>query len=167
MRTAGELSGLAVVREAAGERLGRVHDVLFDPASGRVAGFLVRTGGGLFSKPQFLPQLLVRSLGQDALLVESGAVLEEVHSEPVAAGAISAHALDGRPVLDATGTVIGHVADVLVNDDGKSVAALTLSTGLLGNLMQRRPRLPLSQIRAIGEDSVVTTKDFDPQTAEL
>ena len=96
MRTAGELSGLAVVTEAMGDQIGHVHDVLFDPITGRVTGFLVKDSNGLFAKPKLLPRLLARSLGPDALLVEAGAVLEDAPSGPSTTGTLSAHGLDDR-----------------------------------------------------------------------
>ena len=67
-RTGRELAGLAVVTLAGGERLGRVDDVVFHAATGRVTGFLVSLGG-LLGKTRFLPAGQAQSLGADALTV--------------------------------------------------------------------------------------------------
>jgi uncharacterized protein YrrD len=182
MRTAGELVGLAVVGATTGERLGRVLDVLFEPSSGRVTGFLVRrANGGLFSRPKLLSRQSVQSVGQDAVLVHNmqgqdaqgqdaggkgEAALEPVEQDPPVPGSVSAHTLDGRPVLDAAGHLVGRVADVLLDDLGESVVALLLSAGFMGDLLHGRPRtLPLSLVRAIGPDSVVAVAGYDPKTA--
>ena len=170
MRTAGELSGLAVVSDAAGERLGRVQDVLFETSSGTITGLLVRTRGGLLAKSEFLPRLFVRRVGPDAVLVEAGAVLQEMPAQPdqsegSGSGSTSAHALDGRPVLDVSGRVVGDVADVLIDEVSLRVDALLLSGSFLGDLLHGKPRLPLAQVQTLGQDSVVTAPGYDPKVA--
>jgi uncharacterized protein YrrD len=160
MQTAGAMAGLAVVGEGSGDRLGRVQDVLFDQSSGRVTGFLVHPGG-LFAKLQVLPRLYVRSIGTDALLVEPGKVLEEAKGEPIVEGSLSAHSLDGRPVLDDTGKYLGKVGDVLVDESGPSVSALLLDTGLIAGVLHGKPRIPFGVVKAFGQDSIVVPASYD------
>jgi uncharacterized protein YrrD len=157
---------LAVVSATAGERLGRIHDVFFEPENGRITGFAVHTGsGGVFARPQLLPRLLVRSLGADAVIVEGGAVLEEIASEPPVSGSIGARSIDDRPVLDDTGKVLGKVADVLVDEATLTVHAFLLATGFLDNMFHGKPQLPLEIVKAIGPHSVVVPASYDPKTA--
>jgi uncharacterized protein YrrD len=165
MRTAAELSGLAVVSATTGERLGRIHDVLFEGASGRITGFVVH-GGGLLAKPQLLRRLLVRSLGADAVVVEGGAVLEEVDSEPALSDSLSARSLDDRPVLDESGKAVGKVAGVLVDEATITVPALLLAAGLIDKVLHGKPQLPLSVIKAFGADSLVVPISYDPKAAD-
>lgn len=162
MRTGGEISGLAVVRE--GERIGRVHDVLFEPDGGRITGFLV-SGGGLFSRPQFLPRLMARSLGADALIVEPAATLEDVTKEPIVENSIHARSLDDRPVLDESGKLIGKVTDVAVDAERLTVAALVVGTGFVDNLLRGKPHLPLEMVRHFGNDSIVASSAYDPHAS--
>lgn len=164
MRTAGQLAGLAVVGEGTGERLGRVQDVLFDPSSGQITAFLVRTGG-ILAKAQVLTRLFVRSLGADAVLVESGKVLEEAHADPPVPGSLSAHSLDDRPVLDDSGKLLGKVTDVLVDEAALTVTALQLSTGLLEAVLHGKTHIPLPVVKAIGADSIVVPASWDAAAA--
>jgi uncharacterized protein YrrD len=161
IRTGGEIAGLAVVSE--GERLGRVRDVLFAPnGGGRVTGFLVDAGGGVFGKPKFLPRLMVRSLGADAVVVEPGTTLEDVDREPVV-DSVAARAVDDRPVIDETGKFLGKVADIAVDDATLTVSALIVASGFFDNLLHGKPRLPLEQVKAFGGDSIVASSAFDPR----
>ena len=164
MRSVSELKGLAVVSEGTGERLGRVHDVAFDSGTGHITGLLV-DAGGLFSKAQFLPTLLVRSIGADAALVEVSAVLEDPAAALGAPGVHSAHALDGRPVLNEAGAVVGKVAGVMVDEAAKRVPALLLATGLIDNVLHGKPELPLGMVKAIGKDSLVVSSEYEPHAA--
>lgn len=158
-RTGRELAGLAVMTLNGGERLGRVEDVVFVPASGQVSGLLVDRGG-MFSKPKFLSAGQIQSLGADAVTVGGEEALAEAAPEP---SGIASKALDGRPVLSEAGTVLGKVADVVVETDGLTISALVLSTGLLDNALHGRPLLPLSLVQAVGADSVIVSNSYDPK----
>lgn len=159
MRTAGELSGLAVVGEGSGDKLGKIQDVLFEAGSGSVTAFLVHPGG-LFAKALLLPRLAVRAVGADALLVEQGKVLEEVKSEPALPGSLSVNSLDGRPVLDDTGKFLGKTTDAVLSEDGLTVAAIQYSSGVLDSLLHGKQSVPLSVIKAIGADSIVIPASY-------
>ena len=158
-RTGRELAGLAVITLNGGERLGRVEDVLFLPSSGQVAGLLVDRGG-MFSRPKFLPAGQIQSVGADAVTVAGEEALAEAGPDPAA---VASKTLDGRPVLNQAGTVLGKVTDVIVDTDSLLITALVLSTGLLDNALHGRPLLPLSLVQAIGADSVIASNSYDPK----
>ena len=162
MRTGGEIAGLAVVRE--GERIGRVQDVLFEPNGGKITGFLV-SGGGLFSRPQFLPRLMVRSLGADAVVVEPSATLEDVTKEPIVEDSVHGRSVDDRPVIDESGKLLGKVADVAVDPERLTVAALVVGTGFVDNLLRGKPHLPMDLVKHFGGDSIVASSAYDPHAS--
>ena len=165
MKTGRELAGLAVVTLTGGERLGRIADVVFQPSSGQVTGFLVERGG-MFSKPQFLAAGGVQGLGADALTIPGAEALTEFDPAGSALDGLASKPLEGRPVLNPAGTVLGKVADVVVETDTLTVPHLLLATGLLDNALHGRPRLPLSQVQALGADSVIVTQEYDPKAPE-
>jgi uncharacterized protein YrrD len=162
MKTGREMAGLAVVSLGGGDRLGRIDDIVFRLDTGRVTGFLVDRGG-MFSKPKFLPAAQVQSVGADALTVPSEGVFSDAPTDPAE---IAAKSLESRPVLAPAGTVIGKVADVLVETDGLLVPALLIATGLLPDALHGKPRLPLASVQTIGADSVITTQNYDPKAPD-
>ncbi len=164
-RSGAELTGLAVVTLAGGERLGRLADILFDAQTGRVAGFLVNIGG-LHLHPRFLPVASVQSLGTDALTVTGADALSDRAPAPDDAAALSAKGLQGRPVLSEAGSVLGKVFDTVLDTDALSVPALLLATGILDNALHGKPHLPLALIRAVGPDSLVVANAYDPRATE-
>ena len=143
-----------------GERLGRIADVVFQAATGAVTGFLVDRGG-MFSKARFLAAGQVQGLGADALTITSEEALSE--ATPTSAGEFAAKPLDGRPVLNQAGTVLGRVADVAVDTKALSVPYLLLATGLLENALHGKPQLPLSEVQTIGADSIIVANTYDPK----
>ncbi len=160
LRTGRELAGLAVVTLTGGERLGRIADVVFQTTTGQVAGFLVDRGG-MFSKPLFLPAAQVQGLGADALTITGGEALTE--AVPASAGELAAKPLEGRPVLNQAGTILGRVADVAIDTETLRVPYLLLTTGLLDNALHGKPQLPISQVQTVGADSVIVSNTYDPK----
>ncbi len=162
MKTGRELTGLAVVTLTGGERLGRIADVVFQPTSGQVVGFLVERGG-MFSKPQFLAAAQVQGLGADALTITSAEDLADFDPAASALDGLASKPLDGRPVLNQAGTILGKIMDLTIDTDALTVPHLLLATGLLDNALHGKPHLPLSQVQTIGADSVIVTNDYDPK----
>ena len=160
VKTARELAGLAVVTLTGGERLGRIADVVFQATTGRITGFLVDRGG-MFSKARFLAAAQVQGLGADALTIEGEDALAE--AAPASAEEIAAKSLEGRPVLNQAGTILGKVADVAVDTEALLVPHLLLATGRLDNALHGKPQLPLSLIQTIGADSVIVSNAYDPK----
>ncbi len=163
VKTGRELAGLAVVTLTGGERLGRIDDIVFQAATGLVAGFLVDRGG-MFSKARFLPAAQVQSLGADALTVTGEEAL--VEAAPTSAEELATKTLVGRPVLNQAGTILGKVADVAVDTETLHVPYLLLATGLLENALHGKPQLPLSQVQTIGADSVIVSNTYDPKATD-
>ncbi len=162
-RTGRDLTGLAVVTLAGGERLGRVDDVVFHMATGRVTGFLV-DGGGLFGKPRFLPAGQTQSLGMDALTVPADDVLQDHSPAQSDVDEVSGKTLTGRPVINESGTALGKVTDILV-DDQTLLVSLVLATGFLDNALHGKPHLPVAVIKTLGTDSVVVPDSYDPKAS--
>ncbi len=165
-KTAHELAGLAVMTLTGGERLGRVDDVVFVPATGQITGLLVDRGG-MFSKPKFLPAGQIQSLGADAVTVTGEDALIEANPPQSNPAEVASKTLAGRPVLNPAGTVLGKVSDVAVDTDTLTVPSLVIATGLLDNALHGRPILPLSLVQTIGADSVIASEAYDPKSPNV
>ena len=161
IKTGRELAGLAVVTLANGEKLGKIDDIVFDPKTGRVTGFFVDRGG-LFSKPKFLPTGDVKSLGDDALTLESETALLDGPS--ALTGELAAKTAENLPVLNPSGTVLGKVQDISVDTLSFTIPYLILTTSLLDNVLHGKPHLPVSAIQMVGPDSVIVSSSYDPTT---
>lgn len=164
-KTGRELAGLAVMTLTGGERLGRIHDIIFHSGTGRITGFTVDPGG-LLARHKFLAAAAVQSVGSDALTVTAADTL--LANPPATDPAeIPSKSLDGRPVLNPTGTAIGKVSDVVVDTATLAITSILLSTGILDNALHGRPALPFSFVQAIGADSVIVSNDYDPKNPSV
>ena len=161
LKTGHELAGLAVVTLTGGEKLGKIDDLVFNPSTGRVTGFFVDRGA-IFSKPKFLPTGDVKSLGEDALTLESETALLDGPS--ALTGELAGKTVEGLPVLNTGGTVVGKVADVVVDTATLTVPHLLLAGSLIANTLHGKPHLPLADVQTIGADSVIVTDAYDPKS---
>lgn len=165
IQTARQLAGLAVITLSGGERLGRIDDVVFHPATGRVTGFLVDRGG-MFTKPKFLPAAEVQGLGTDALTINREDTLADSEAAGFPPDELASKTLDGRPVLNQAGTILGKISDIAVDTATLTVPYLLLATGLLDNALHGKPQLSLAEIQTIGADSVIVSNNYDPKSPQ-
>jgi uncharacterized protein YrrD len=127
--TSSELKGKAVISITSGARLGRVDDVLFDPASLDVAAFRVSAGG----QQAVIPFDQVQSVGRDAVMVPSDDVAQWIATSNAGAGLLSFDDLKHRKVVDDAGTLLGTPRAIdVAPQDGRLQQLQVHMGGMLG-----------------------------------
>jgi sporulation protein YlmC with PRC-barrel domain len=154
---AGDLRNMAVVSLNDGTRLGRIEDVLFDTSSLNVAALAVTTANGR----TILPIAAVRSVGTDAIMVESNAAAQ-VPTGSTTAGAVqrSLKDLSGIKVVNAEGSYLGDVKEIEIDPTTRALTGLEVQRGGVLGLGATTHAVPASAIRSIGPDLV--TAEFSP-----
>jgi uncharacterized protein YrrD len=110
-RKAHELMGLPVLTVAEGKHLGAISRLLVNRETRSVEA--VGIGGGAFSHPRYLRFSQLGSIGGDAVMVASEAVLKEGLA-PGETGELDSSLL-GRPVVTEQGQKLGEVAGFTAN----------------------------------------------------
>lgn len=139
-----DLLGLPVIAAASGRRLGRVQDLVLDPAGARVVGLLLEPAGW-FRPPQVLPWPAVAGVGD--------AVVARGEPAPAAAAGPTWRALAGKAVLTEQGAELGALADLWLAADG-AVTGYQLSCGLIDDLLSGQPVLRGPRPLRVGEEAV-------------
>ncbi len=145
-----DLMHLPVVSNAAATEIGRVEDVLFDPSANALYGLVVapeaKDGQRLF-----VPQRGIRSIGKDAITVESMNVaqpyVENVQAQEIAAA--GGHR-EGMSVMTESGETIGKVDKITINEDG-TVASYHSSTGFFGS----KHEIETSEVKSGSKDMII------------
>ena len=161
MRRVSEIIGKTVVSAETGDRLGSISDALLD--ENRIVALVL--GGGLLAKEHVLPFRDVQKLGGDTVLARTGTGMmgpREWRKAEAGASARSS-ALRGKPVVTTAGRRVGHVNDLLVDDETGAFEELEISSG---GLRSRRTRLRASSEIRIGTDAVVVPNTGDDPTRE-
>ena len=150
----------ATVRGSSGRKLGKVTDVLFDPAEPRVVGFLVRRTPLLWIiklKPRFAPW-------PDGIEVVAGQPLDlsvPALLAPSAADRALGHDWDttvvwrDMAVTDTDGTLLGKVKDVGFGRKTGKVLSLTMSEGTGIDLAVGTAEVPGKAVRGFDAGAVV------------
>jgi uncharacterized protein YrrD len=126
-----DLVDVPVVSNAAASEIGRVKEVLFNPAANALFGVVVSPTEK--DAPLLLiPLRGIRSIGKDAITIESLNVAE-YFEDNVAAKEISAAGgyRSGMEVMTQSGESVGKVDKVTINEDG-TVASYHSTTGFFG-----------------------------------
>ena len=158
---ASELKNKAVVSMADGVQIGRVEDVLFDTAALRVAALVLTTSGGR----SVLPFAAVRSLGPDAVTVESATLTRAQADQPGAGNLLrSLTDLIGLKAVNREGANVGEVRDVIIEQATGALTELEAHSGGMLGLGGTGVTIPASAIRGIGPELV--TVDMPAPTGE-
>jgi uncharacterized protein YrrD len=154
LRKSRDVIGLPVIAKT-GKVLGTAVDLLFDEAQ-RLRGVLL-DGGGIFKRRKYVPAERIRSIGRDAVMVDSeGDVLPLDHQAGQWIGLESGdRKLGGKTVLLAGGIEAGSVTGVYFQEEVGILIGYELSDGWFGDLREGRKALMSEKPLIWGEDVLV------------
>ncbi|WP_245884686.1 PRC-barrel domain-containing protein [Tumebacillus permanentifrigoris] len=161
MRKARDLVGLPVVDLEQGEHVGEVRDVLFTP-EGTFHSFLLERGG-LLSTARILSRSSLHAVGEDAITTPDRASIEEYRDE---VGLIRSliegdiHFI-GKDVLTQSGTLLGSVEDVYMDEEMHTIVGYEISEGFLMDLRQGRKVLPAHPEIMMGTHTLIVPDDTE------
>src|ERR1700694_3404582 len=148
---ASALKGKAVVSMADGVQIGRVEDVLFDTAALRVPALVLTTTGGR----SVLPFSAVRSLGADAVTVESASATQATADQGGAGNVLRALGdLTGLKVVNGAGAYLGDVRGVMIEQASGALTELEAHSGGMLGLGGTGVTVPAAAIRGIGPELI-------------
>jgi sporulation protein YlmC with PRC-barrel domain len=148
---ASALKNKAVVSMADGVQIGRVEDVLSDTAALRVAALVLTTTGGR----SVLPVGAVRSLGADAVTVESATATQAADQADASNLLLSLGNLIGLKVVKGEGAYLGDVRDVTIEQASGALTELEAHSGGMLGLGGTGVTISASAIRGIGPELVM------------
>lgn len=146
-----DIKGRAVISITTGARLGRVDDVLLDPASLALTAFRVTAAG----QQALIPFAQVQSLGSDAVMVPSDNVAQWVTTSSAAEGLVSFDALKHYNVVDEAGTFLGTPHAITIEPSDGRLQQLTVHKGGVLGLGGETTSVPGGGIASVGADVIV------------
>ncbi len=152
-----DLKGKPVVSMADGAQVGTVDDVLFDPAELRVTGLALRGQSG----QSILPFGSIRSIGADAVMVESATETQGAGGQAMRESMRGLEDLTSLSVVNGEGTLLGKVKEVEVDQEGRLAHLETHRGGVLG-IGGTSLTVPPSAIRNIGPKLITVDLPAEP-----
>ncbi|MHB1133359.1 MAG: PRC-barrel domain-containing protein [Chloroflexota bacterium] len=156
---ASKLKDMPVVSMADGERVGYVKDFLFDTAKVQVVALVLTSASG----EAILPLEAVRSIGDDAIMVEHAASTQGPTGQAPLVGLRGLDDLLSLQVVNSAGTLLGQVREVEIDPVGGRLVSLSVHRGGLLGVGGTTVRVEASAIRAIGPKAA-TVESLDAQT---
>jgi len=154
---ASEVKGRAVVTLSDAAKVGHVDDVLFDATYRRVLGFRVKRGA--FSQTEAVSRATVTAVGADAVTVPSPDVINAEERFADLAGAATLKQAQGTKVVTESGTLLGTIAELEVDDDVRTVTRYTLASPLLDRLRGKEPVFSAQQVLQLGAGGIMIVSD--------
>lgn len=149
-----DLKGLPVVSTSAAQEIGRVEEVLFDPSANALFGIVV-SPSEKDGPPLLIPLRGIRSIGKDAITVESLSVAERFEDNAQAQEISAADGYrSGMNVMTESGEAVGKIDGVTLDEDG-TVASYHSSSGLFGSRHDIEP----SQVKSGSKDMLIISDD--------
>ena len=148
---AADIKGRAVISVATGARLGRVDEVLLDPASLALAAFRVTAAG----QQALIPFAQVQSLGDDAVMVPGDDVAQWVTTSSAAEGLVAFDALKHFKVVDEAGTFLGTPKAIALEPGDGRLRQLDVHKGGVLGLGGEGTSVPGGGIVSVGADVIV------------
>lgn len=143
---ASALKDMPVVSMADGTQVGTVADVLLDAASLRVVALLLSAQSG----QALLPFGSIRSIGSDAVTIDSAAATQGLSGRAAPEGTHGLNDVNGLSVVNGEGTLLGAVKELEIEAaDGRLIELVVHRGGVLG-LGGTGTNVPASAIRGIG-----------------
>ena len=148
-----KLKGMAIVSVSEGSRLGRVDDVLIDSSGMQIGALKI-----VHDRQQFMiPFNLIKSIGSDAITVESSQVTQ---AEGSASGAlVSVRDFKKLKMVNEAGTLLGVLSNVDFDQQTGKIGQLSVHKGGLLGLGGKTTTIDTSQVRGIGRDVVTVSAE--------
>jgi uncharacterized protein YrrD len=143
-----EIRGLPVFAGMKKEEIGRVQDLVIDDNTGEVEG-LVIAGQGMWQKIYLVRMANIKILSKKGIFVPNKSNIKRLPKESIT---LNQKDWLGSKLLSKNGEDKGTIADVLIKNG--MIAGLEISSGLVGDLHQRRDFIPWQNVRQEGKNFI-------------
>ena len=143
-----ELVGRTVLSLSTGNKLGTVSDVFLDALSSKIFGFTINASDGSSKALLFSS---VHSFGHDAIMAAADDSITPT-DDATFSNNPNIRQLSGTKVITASGTLIGHIAEIYVTIGDEPFVFFDVRVSLLDTLLGRRRYIPASTGHALSDD---------------
>jgi len=166
--TGKSLIGKPVITLDDGAQIGETHDVVYNPREGRLIGFTLLQGAGLFRRGDtyWLPAEDIRALGEDAVTIMTADHLVRVEGDVNEYAAQAGQGVLGKRLMTEDGKFLGAIDDVLIERTSKNVVAYEVSGGVFQDMYKGQTDVPIKTVTSIGQDVVIVPSFVQDIVAE-
>ncbi|QLG12214.1 PRC-barrel domain-containing protein [Deinococcus sp. D7000] len=150
-----DILGRHIVAIDSGQRIDSVHDLIFDHQANEVLGLLVDEGGW-FRAAKVVPFEMIRSIGEDAIMIDSAQHVTTTRDDDRLADVLDSKiSLIGMTLLTTEGQDLGKIADVYFDEKTGRVEGYEATGGVFSDLSNGRTFVPAPENVQIGEHAAI------------
>jgi uncharacterized protein YrrD len=161
-----EMIGRNIIALSSGTQIDKVHDLVFDHDANQVLALLVDEGGW-FRAAKVVPFEAVRSIGEDAVMIDDDSHVVSARDDSRIADLLETKiGLIGTKLLTTDGRDLGKIADVYFDESSGKVMGYEATGGLFSDLSSGRTFVPAPETISIGENAAIVPVSVANQMEE-
>lgn len=159
MRKSKRFASMPVFSLEEGLQIGRVKELVVDPAGKRIAALVIEQKGW-FKEQRFIPYHKVHSVGDDAITIEKTSGVQKAAGLPDIVRLLKDKVkIIGAKIVAENGNVLGFIDEYYVEVDTGNITGLEFSGSLINNVMKGRAFIDISYVRTVGREVIVVTNE--------
>ncbi len=148
--------GHKVVTLDTGSEVGEINEIIYDPELNQVKALQIK-GGGLIADPRLILLIDVKSIGRDALIIDSSEAIRkasDVH-DSIAKIAKNNTYLTDTNIMTEDGNALGKIVDIYFDFPTGNVIEFEVSSGALKDIKSGKKKFKIEDVITIGKDATI------------
>ena len=158
MKRGSEIIGLPVICLDEGCKTMEIKDFLFSQTEYRLLAFIVEEGK-YFHERKVVRFENVKNIGEDAVIIQNQRCIEKIRETYIIYDTpCMSEKLLGVEIVTEDGTNVGLVQDIMIDLLTGRFTGLVITEGLLDDLIEGRPILPIQQNINLSQDTLILSE---------
>ncbi len=167
MRKSKQFTSMPVISLEEGQQIGTIKGLVVDPMLKRVAALIIEQKGW-FNDQKFIPYNNVHSVGEDAVTVKHGTMLQKGGNLPeIISLTKNKVKVGGARIVTESGTLMGEADDYYVNLASGEMIGMEFSGSFINSLFSGKAFLDINHVLTIGKDMIVCSNQALDEAIKL
>jgi uncharacterized protein YrrD len=164
---ASNIKGLPIFSLSQSKNIGKAEDVVYNPENKKIEAILVNADGLLSEKKAILIGN-IKSVGKDAIMVDSDQVLKKETEVPedIAKLIKSKKTLPKSKVITESGMNLGNISDLIFDSSSGEVQKFEISQGPMKDIQSGKKTLNIDDFISMGDEVAVAKSSTENKVRE-
>lgn len=167
MRKSKQFISMPVISLEEGQQIGIIKGLVIDPGLKRVAALMIEQKGW-FNDQKFIPYINVHSVGEDAVTIKHGTMVQKGTNLPeIISLTKNKVKVNGARIVTESGTLLGEADDYYVNMASGEMIGMEFSGSFMNGLFSGKAFLDINHVLTIGKDMIVCSDQALDEAVKL
>jgi len=167
MRKSKQFISMPVISLEEGQQIGIIKGLVVDPGLKKVAALIIEQKGW-FNDQKFIPYSKVNSVGDDAVTVKHGTMVQKGGNLPeIISLSKNKVKVSGARIVTENGTLMGEAEDYYVNLATGEMIGIEFSGSFINGLFSGKAFLDINHVTTIGKEMIVCSNQALDEAVKL